>query len=115
MSEIQEINSTLVECNVIQPVGFEPKNDQQDIRIMRPIFNKFDALDYSFNKYDAKSIESIQNNRDLNTAYFFEYYRVPQNGEDWSTLARWRYQNDEVYKRFLFWLFTSTQINNSKG
>ena len=36
MSEIQEINSTLVECNVIQPVGFEPKNDQQDIRIMRP-------------------------------------------------------------------------------
>jgi hypothetical protein len=109
MSEIIEINSRQVECKVIQPDSFEPKNEFQDISIMRPIFNKFDALDYSFNKYDDESIERIQDNRDRNTASFFEYYRVPQNGEDWSTLARWRYQNDEVYKRFLFWMYVSSE------
>lgn len=112
MAEIHEITATLVQCKVIQPEGFEPQNDQQNISIMRPIFNKFDSLDYSFNNYDAKSIDSIQNNRDQNTSYFFEYYRVPQNGEDWSTLARWRYQNEEIYKRFLFWLFTSAKTDD---
>ncbi|MBF4453938.1 hypothetical protein IRT38_00720 (plasmid) [Acinetobacter sp. SK-43] len=104
MSDINELKNIL-NCNVVEPEGFKPKNDEQDIEKMRSLFNTFDELDYKFNKYDEKTIESIQRNRDHNTAYFYEYHRVPQNGEMHSTLARWRYQNDEVYKRFMFWRF----------
>lgn len=105
MSDTKNYSAIAVECKIAQPEGFVPKNDEQDIAVMGPIFDSFDSLDYEFNQYDAKTIERVQENRDHNTAYFFEYYRVPQNGEDWSTLARWRYQNEELYKRFLFWRF----------
>ncbi|EOZ8645463.1 hypothetical protein ACQWTT_001214 [Acinetobacter baumannii] len=105
MSSIDIFETGHLNCNVKQPDSFKPKNDEQDIEKMRPLFNAFDELDYKFNKYSDKAINDIQSSRDHNTALFYEYHRVPQNGENWATLARWRYQNEEIYKRFMFWRF----------
>lgn len=38
------------ECKVNAPEGFNPKNTEQDIEVLRPLFNAFDELDYQFNK-----------------------------------------------------------------
>lgn len=105
------INEVLVDCKVIPPEDFKPKAPEQDMEIMRPLFNSFDELDYRFNQYNEKTQINIQKNRDINTAAFYDYYRVPSQGEEWSTLARWRYQNNEVYTRFMFWCFLTA---NSK-
>mgnify|MGYP003610729065 CR=1 FL=1 len=95
------------ECKVNAPEGFNPKNTEQDIEVLRPLFNAFDELDYQFNKYDNATKELISHNRDLNTKSFYDYYRGAEEVE-WKTLARWRYQNDEVYNRFMFWRFVNS-------
>lgn len=97
-------NTVTVDCKVQAPEGFIPKNSAQDIDVMRRLFNEFDQWDYEFNGYSKESVIKIQQNRDFNTAYFYEYYRVEVNQES-STLAKWRYQNEEVYKRFMFLQF----------
>lgn len=102
-------------CKVEATEGFSPKNPEQDIEVMRPLFDAFDELDYRFNKYDEATIQSIGKNRDVNTASFYSYARLPVEKEEWATLARWRYQNDEIYNRFMFWRFVNSLTAKNIG
>lgn len=93
-------------CNVVAPEWFVPKSDEQDIAIMAPLFDLFDEQSNRFENYSEHNIHELQQHLDWQTECFYQHVQKPITADNavWDTLAKWRYQNTERYKAFMFWL-----------
>lgn len=98
---------------IVVPDSFVPQNDEQDITIMGPLFDLFDQEIHILENLTEGQIADRLMYLGWATEDFYRYKDTPQQVNDqdksWQTLARWRYRNDQQYKKFKLWLQVHTR------